>query len=68
MGLGLAIGIPLAIGAGRLMGSKLFGVHSYDPFVLGAAAALLGLAAFFASVVPARSAAAIHPMEALRIE
>ena len=68
VGLGLVIGIPLAIGAGRLMGSKLFGVHSYDPVVLGMAAALLGLAAFFASVVPARSAAAIHPMEALRIE
>ena len=68
VGLGLAIGVPLAIGAGRLMGSKLFGVHSYDPLVLGTAAALLGLAAFFASVLPARSAAAIHPMQALRIE
>ena len=68
VGIGLAIGIPLAIGAGRLMGSKLFGVHSYDPFVLTTAAVLLGFAAFCASVVPARSAAAIHPMEALRTE
>ena len=68
VGLGLAVGIPLAIGAGRLMGSKLFGVHSYDPLVLGTAAALLGLAAFVASVVPARTAASIEPMSALRIE
>jgi predicted permease len=68
VGLGLAIGIPLAIGAGRLLGSKLFGVHSYDPFVLGTAALLLGLAALLASVLPARSAAAIEPMSALRIE
>ena len=68
VGLGLLIGIPLAIGAGRLLGSKLFGIHSYDPRVLGTAAVLLGLAAFVASVVPARSAAAIEPMRALRIE
>jgi len=50
------------------MSSKLFGVHTYDPLILGTAILLLGFAALLASVVPARSAAAIHPMEALRIE
>jgi ABC-type antimicrobial peptide transport system, permease component len=68
VGLGLAIGIPLAIGAGRLVGRELCGVHSDDPLVLGTAAALLAVAALFASVLPARSAAAIEPMSALRIE
>ncbi|OLE96870.1 MAG: hypothetical protein AUG75_15055 [Cyanobacteria bacterium 13_1_20CM_4_61_6] len=68
IGLGLLIGIPLALGAGRLLASKLFGIHSYDPLVLGGAVIVLGICAFFASVAPARKAAAVHPMEALRTE
>jgi predicted permease len=68
IGLGLLIGIPLAIGARRLLASKLFGIRSYDPLVLGGAVIVLGICAFFASVAPARKAAAVHPMEALRTE
>lgn len=66
--LGLVIGVPLAIGAGKVMGSKLFGVGSHDVRVLGAAALALALAAFVACILPARTAAAVEPMQALRTE
>ena len=66
VGVGLLIGIPAAIGAGRLIADQLFGVKSWDPVMLGAAALLLGLAAFLAAVIPARRAASLDPVEALR--
>jgi ABC-type antimicrobial peptide transport system permease subunit len=66
--LGLLLGVPLAIGAGRLIAAELYGVSSWDPLALGAAAAALALAAFFAALIPARRAASIAPVEALRTE
>ncbi len=66
VGIGLALGIPAAIGAGRLMTDQLFGVKPWDPLVLCAATLLLGLAGLVASVVPARRAADVEPMVALR--
>jgi putative ABC transport system permease protein len=66
IGIGLAIGIPAAIGAGRLMKDQLFGVKAWDPFMLLLAALILGLAALLASVIPARRAAGVEPMVALR--
>ena len=66
--LGLLVGIPLAIGAGKLMAAQLWGVKAWDPVALGVAAVSLGTCAFVASIVPALRAAAIHPMEALRAE
>jgi predicted permease len=66
--LGLAFGIPLAIGAGRLISAQLYGVSSWDPFALAVAAATLAMSAFFAAVIPARRAASISPMDALRNE
>jgi predicted permease len=65
---GLAIGLPLAVGAGYLLSAQLYGVSFWDPVALGLAAAALGLAAFVASVVPASRAAALAPMRALRTE
>ncbi len=64
--IGLAIGIPAAIGAGKLMSDQLFGVKPWDPIMLTLATLLLGLAALLASVVPAQRAASVEPMEALR--
>jgi predicted permease len=64
--LGLIFGIPLAIGAGRLISSQLYGVSSWDPLALTVAAGTLAICAFFAAVIPARRAAAISPMDALR--
>jgi ABC-type antimicrobial peptide transport system permease subunit len=65
---GLLLGVPLAIGAGRLISAQLYGVSSWDPLALGIAAAALAISAFFAAVIPARRAASISPMKALRTE
>jgi predicted lysophospholipase L1 biosynthesis ABC-type transport system permease subunit len=68
IGLGLAVGIPVALAAGRLLGSQLYGVKSYDPVILSFAAAALTACALQAGFIPARSAASIEPMQALRAE
>ncbi len=68
VGIGLAIGIPAAIGAGKLMKDQLFGVKPWDPVMLLFAILLLALAAVLASVIPARRAAGVEPMVALRNE
>ena len=67
-GIGLGIGIPVAIGAGYLMSSQLFGVAPWNPLLLAGATMLLGLAALCAALIPARRAATIDPMQALRSE
>jgi predicted permease len=66
--LGLGFGIPLAIGAGRLISAQLYGVSIWDPVALAVAAVTLAMSAFFAAVIPARRAASISPMDALRNE
>jgi len=68
LGIGLAIGIPLALASGRLMASQLYGVKSHDPLILVLAALVLAACALFAGFVPAQRAASIDPMRALRIE
>ena len=68
IGIGLGIGIPLAVLAGKLMKDQLFGVEPWNPAMLAAATALLVIAAVVASVVPARRAAGVDPMVALRNE
>jgi predicted permease len=67
-GIGLLIGIPAAILAGHFMAGQLYGVQPWDPAVLAATAAVLGVAAFIAAVLPARRAAGTEPMVALRFE
>ena len=66
--IGLLVGIPLAIGAGKLMAAQLWGVKAWDPTALGVAAASLAVCAFVAAMIPALRAAAISPMTALRAE
>ena len=68
IGIGLALGIPAAIGAGKLMSDQLFGVKPWDPVMLTLATVLLGVAALLATVIPARRAAGVEPMVALRSE
>ncbi|QNI31513.1 ABC transporter permease [Alloacidobacterium dinghuense] len=68
VGIGLAIGIPAAIGAGHAMASQLFYVKPWNPLILISATLLLGLAALIAAVVPSQRAASVEPMEALRNE
>jgi predicted permease len=68
VGAGLALGIPASIGAGRLISSQLFGVTPWDPMMLSAATLLLLMTALIAAVIPARRAASVNPMHALRTE
>ena len=64
--IGLTLGLPLAVGAGRLISAQLYGVASWDPFALSVAASALAIYAFFAAIIPATRAAGISPMDALR--
>ena len=66
--IGLAIGIPISIGCGRLIAAQLYQVKSWDPVVLAGSVAALGLCALIASIVPAQRAASIDPVKALRTE
>jgi ABC-type antimicrobial peptide transport system permease subunit len=66
--IGLAIGIPAAIGAGYAINDQLYVVKPYDPAMLASATIMLGLAAFLAAVIPARRAASVNPTQALRTE
>jgi predicted permease len=65
---GLILGLPLAVGAGRLLSAQLYGVSSWDPLALSVAAGALAICSFFAAIIPANRAASISPMNALRIE
>ena len=66
--LGLALGLPLAIGAGRLISAQLYGVSYWDPLALATAGGALALCAAAAAMIPASVAASISPMTALRME
>ena len=66
--LGFALGVPAALFAGHLMANQLYGVGAYDPLSLSVATLVLAVCAAIAVFVPARRAASIEPMRALRIE
>lgn len=66
--IGLSIGIPAAIWAGKLMTVQLFGVQPWDPIMLTIVTLLLGLGALVASMIPAWRAACVEPMAALRTD
>jgi ABC-type antimicrobial peptide transport system permease subunit len=67
-GLGIAAGTVLTLALGRILQSFLFGVNSSDPWSIAASAAVMGLVSILAAIVPARRAAVIDPMEAIRAE
>lgn len=68
IGVSLSAGVLLALATGRLLGSMLLRVSSYDPLVLIAAALPLVAAALLATWLPARRATRVDPVEALRTE
>ena len=68
IGLGLLLGIPSALLAGHLMASLLYKVQEYDPAATVAATVVLASCAIAAGFIPARRAASIEPMNALRTE
>jgi predicted permease len=65
---GLTVGLVAAYATGRIIESQLFGVKAADPFVFVAAAILLVVVAVLAGWLPARKAANVDPMVALRYE
>lgn len=67
-GIGLLAGVPLAYVAGRLLSDRLFGVNAFDLPVVLVAVLLLSSSAAAAALLPARRAASIEPMQALRSE
>jgi predicted permease len=65
---GVVIGLPLALLSGRLIASLLFGMGTADPLALAAAVTLMTVVALLAGYLPARRAANVDPMVALRYE
>ena len=68
MAVGLLVGLPLAVVAGRLISTELYGITFWDPLALATAAGSLAICAFCAAIVPAARAAALSPIKALRTE
>jgi predicted permease len=66
--IGLAVGIPVALGLGRFLSNLLFGIRVADPVTFAAVALLLFAVAILAAYVPARRATRVDPMIALRHE
>jgi predicted permease len=66
--IGLALGIPITLIGVHFMRDQLYGVRSWDPLSIAIAVVILSGAAALAGFIPARRAASIEPMEALRIE
>jgi ABC-type antimicrobial peptide transport system permease subunit len=65
---GLAAGLAAVLGLARLIESMLFGIRSWDPVTLGGGALLLLAVVLAASWIPARRAAGVEPVKALRHE
>jgi ABC-type antimicrobial peptide transport system permease subunit len=65
---GIGIGIPAALASSRLVRSQLFGISPSDPLTMAVAAAALGCVGLAAGWLPARRAAGVQPVRALRYE
>ncbi|MCX6595483.1 MAG: ABC transporter permease [Acidobacteria bacterium] len=68
LAIGLAVGLPAALGAGQFIAKQLYGVQARDPGVAGVTMLILVTVAALAGLIPARRASSIDPLIALRYE
>ncbi len=68
LALGLAVGVPAAIGLGRFVSAQLYGIQPNDPWIAGVTVVLLALVSAAAGMIPAHRASRIDPILALRYE
>jgi predicted permease len=68
LAIGLAIGVPAALGLGRYVSSQLYGIQGHDPWVAVTTMLLLTIVSAAAGLIPARRASRINPILALRHE
>ncbi|MCC7243046.1 MAG: ABC transporter permease [Acidobacteria bacterium] len=68
LGVGLAVGVPVAVGLGRFVSNQLYGIQPNDPWLGMATVALLAVVSLAAGLIPARRASRINPILALRYE
>jgi ABC-type antimicrobial peptide transport system permease subunit len=68
LAIGLAVGVPAAIGLGRFVASQLYGIQAHDPQIAMATMTLLALVSAAAGLIPAHRASRIDPLLALRYE
>ena len=67
-GISIVVTLPLALLLARMLRSQLYGVSAADPLTLAGGTLLVALVALLAALLPARRAATIEPMKALRME
>jgi predicted permease len=68
LSIGLAVGIPTALGLGRFVSAQLYGIDAGDPWIAGATMMLLAVVSVAAGLIPAHRASRIDPILALRYE
>jgi len=68
LAIGLAVGIPTALGLGRLVSTQLYGIEPHDPGIAVGTMVLLTVVSAAAGLIPARRASRIEPILALRYE
>ena len=68
LAIGLAIGLPSAIGLGRLVSAQIYGIKAYDPGIVAIAMTVLIVVSTLAGLIPARRASRIQPVLALRYD
>jgi ABC-type antimicrobial peptide transport system permease subunit len=66
LAIGLAVGIPAAMGLGRYVAAQLYGIQAHDPAIAGSTVALLTVVSAAAGLIPAQRASRIDPILALR--
>ncbi len=66
--IGLAVGVPAALGLGRFVATQLYGIQPNDPWIAGSTVVLLAVVSAVAGLIPAHRASRIDPVLALRYE